>query len=85
MLVDLTYEPKEHWFEGAVQSALEQCFERLPKQSRQMVRLRYEEELPSHTIAERLSSTAEAIRVALFRIRGALKECIASRIAAEPT
>ena len=83
MLVDLTYEPKAHWFEGAVQTALEQCFERLPKESRRMVKLRYEDELPSHTIAERLSSTAEAIRVALFRIRGALRECIASRMAAE--
>jgi RNA polymerase sigma-70 factor (ECF subfamily) len=83
MLVDLTYEPKEHWFEGAVQTALEQCFQRLPKESRKMVKLRYEEELPSHTIAERLSSTAEAIRVALFRIRGALKECISSRMAVE--
>jgi RNA polymerase sigma-70 factor (ECF subfamily) len=83
MLVDLTYEPKPHWFDGAVQSALQKCFERLPKESRKMVKLRYEEELPSQTIAERLCSTAEAIRVALFRIRGALKECIANRIAAE--
>lgn len=85
MLADLTYEPKPHWFDGAVQTALEQCFERLPKESRKMVQLRYAEELPSHTIAERLSSTAEAIRIALFRIRGALRDCIASRIAAEGT
>lgn len=83
MLVDLTFEPKLHWFEGAVQSALEKCFERLPKESRKMVKMRYEEELPSQTIAERLSSTSEAIRVALFRIRGALKECIATRMASE--
>lgn len=83
MLVDLTYEPKNTWFEGAVETALEQCFEKLPKASRKMVKLRYEQELPSHTIAEQLQSTAEAIRVALFRIRGALKECIATRLAAD--
>jgi RNA polymerase sigma-70 factor (ECF subfamily) len=83
MLVDLTYEPKNHWFEGAVETALEKCFEKLPKESRRMVKLRYENELPSQTIAEQLGSTSEAIRIALFRIRGALKQCISSRLSLE--
>jgi len=85
MLVDLTYEAKSNWFEGAIQAALERCFDRLPGESRKMVKMRYEEELPSQTIAERLGSTSEAIRVALFRIRGALRECISTRLAAERT
>jgi RNA polymerase sigma-70 factor, ECF subfamily len=85
MLVELTYEPKPSWFDGAAETALRQCFEKLPKESRKMVRLRYEEELPSQTIAEQLGSTAEAIRVALFRIRAALRECISARMAAGGT
>ena len=85
MLVDLTFEPKSHWFEKAVELALESCVEKLPKESKKMVKLRYQEELPSQTIAERMGSTSEAIRVALFRIRGALKECISSRMSLEGT
>jgi RNA polymerase sigma-70 factor (ECF subfamily) len=83
MLIDLTYEAKSNWYEGAVQTALEKCFEKLPKESRKLVKLRYEEEMPSQTMAEQLGSTSEAIRVALFRIRNVLKDCIASRLAAE--
>lgn len=83
MIADLAYEPKTNWFEGDVESALAKCFEKLPEESRTMVHMRYAKELPSQSIAEQLGSTAEAIRVALFRIRGVLKECISARIAAE--
>ena len=69
--------------EGPVRHALDGCFEKLPQQSRKMLALKYEQELPSATIAERLKSTAEAIRVALFRIRANLKDCIATTLAAE--
>jgi RNA polymerase sigma-70 factor, ECF subfamily len=69
--------------EGPVRHALDGCYEKLPQQSRKMLALKYEQELPSATIAEKLKSTAEAIRVALFRIRASLKDCIASTLAAE--
>lgn len=52
------------------------CFEKLPPASRKMLKMRYEQELASQTIAEKMNSTAEAVRVALFRIRAALKECL---------
>lgn len=85
MLVDLTYEARPGWFDGAISGALEKCFERLPQESRKLVKLRYEEELPSQAIAERQGSTSEAIRIALFRIRVALRDCISSRLEAEAT
>lgn len=69
--------------EGPVRRALDTCFEKLPQESRKLLALKYEQELPSQTIAERLSSTSEAIRVALFRVRNALKECISRRLASE--
>jgi RNA polymerase sigma-70 factor, ECF subfamily len=69
--------------EGPVRRALDTCFDKLPSESRKMLALKYEQELPSQTIAERLNSTSEAIRVALFRIRAALKECISRRLASE--
>jgi RNA polymerase sigma-70 factor (ECF subfamily) len=69
--------------EGPIRRALDGCYEKLPGESRRLLTLRYEQELPSHTIAERLNSTAEAIRVALFRIRASLKNCITKNLAKE--
>lgn len=69
--------------EGPIRRALDNCYDALPEDSRRLLELRYERELPSQSIAEMLSSTAEAIRVALFRIRNGLKQCIASSLATE--
>jgi RNA polymerase sigma-70 factor (ECF subfamily) len=69
--------------EGPVRRALDGCCEKLGPESRRLLALRYEQELPSQTIAERLQSTAEAVRVALFRVRASLKQCIAKSLAAE--
>ena len=83
MLADLTREEHSNWHAGAMEQALQSCVENLPKESRRMVKLRYAEELPSQTIAEKLNSTSEAIRIALFRIRAALKNCVVQRMAVE--
>jgi RNA polymerase sigma-70 factor (ECF subfamily) len=76
---------KELLAEGPVRSALDVCFEKLPADNRRMLHWKYAEDLPSQEIAERLKSTAEAIRVALFRIRHVLRECISRSLAAEGT
>ena len=62
--------------EGPVRRALDGCCEKLSAESQRLLALRYEQELPSHTIAERVQSTPEAVRIALFRIRNTLKACI---------
>lgn len=69
--------------EGPVRRALDGCCEKLSPDSRRLLALRYEQELPSHIIAERLQSSAEAVRVALFRIRTVLKACIGKSLAGE--
>ena len=69
----------------SMRTALEGCYEKLPPQSQRILLLRYESDLPSAAIASSLNSTAEAIRVALFRIRLSLKDCIARHLASEPT
>jgi RNA polymerase sigma-70 factor (ECF subfamily) len=69
--------------EGPVRRALDGCCEKLSPESQRLLALRYEQELPSHQIAERLQSTAEAVRIALFRIRNALKACIGKSLAME--
>lgn len=71
--------------EGPVRRALDGCCEKLSPESQRLLALRYEEELPSHVIAERTQTTAEAVRIALFRIRTALKACIGKSLAVEGT
>ncbi|MCA9205234.1 MAG: sigma-70 family RNA polymerase sigma factor [Pirellulaceae bacterium] len=71
---------------GRVESlhvALDTCLRKLPPKSREILQLRYEQDLPSHSIADALGSTAEAIRIALFRIRNGLRDCIANSLARE--
>jgi RNA polymerase sigma-70 factor (ECF subfamily) len=82
MLAELSGYDEPDRGDAQVEVALRQCVEHLPKESRRMVKLRYEDELPSLTIAEQLGSTSEAIRIALFRIRSALRNCLVQRLAA---
>ena len=69
--------------EGSLQIALEECCRKLPGDSRQLLDLKYQQDLPSDAIAETLSKTAEAVRVALFRIRATLKTCVQKQLASE--
>lgn len=69
--------------EGPIRRALDGCCEKLSPESQRLLALRYEQELPSHQIAERLQSTAEAVRIALFRIRTTLKACIGKSLAVD--
>ena len=69
--------------EGPIRGALDGCCEKLSAESQRLLTLRYEQELPSHIIAERLQTTAEAVRIALFRIRTTLKACIGKSLAVD--
>jgi RNA polymerase sigma-70 factor (ECF subfamily) len=64
-------------------AALEVCLERLPARPRQMVRLRYFEELNSEEIARRIGSKSAAVRVALQRIREHLRACVEQQLRTE--
>ena len=61
-------------------SALRECLGTLAPKAREIVRLRYFDELDVSEVAERTSSTAGAARVALLRIRRQLQECVNHRL-----
>ena len=63
--------------------ALEQCLEKLPEKSRQLLALRYERSLKLGEIAERLQTTMDAVHKALSRIRDRLQQCVERRLAAQ--
>ena len=62
---------------------LENCSEKLPQRSRWMIQLRYHDDLSIDKIADAIRSTPGTVRVALFRIRNALAQCIEEQLAKE--
>ena len=69
--------------EGTLQIALEECCRKLPDDSRRLLELKYQQDLTSDAIAQAVSKTAEAVRIALFRIRATLKNCVSKQVAGE--
>lgn len=61
--------------------ALEKCLATLTGRSRQLLQLRYFEDLSPQEMSERLDMTAGAVRIALSRIRSALISCVRSTLA----
>jgi RNA polymerase sigma-70 factor, ECF subfamily len=83
ILAQTNWEGDDPGMHDSVQQALEGCYNKLPDQSRRMLVMRYQSDLPSADIATAFESTAEAIRVALYRIRAGLKDCISRKLARE--
>jgi len=63
--------------------ALRACLARLPTEHRQMVTLRYFEDLEIETVAERIKSTVAAVYRALSRVRYTLMECVNKQLKEE--
>lgn len=61
--------------------ALEKCLASLTGRSRQLLQLRYFEDLTPQEMSGRLDMTAGAVRIALSRIRSALIACVRSTLA----
>jgi len=64
------------------QEALRHCLEHLPEKSRQLLDLRYEQELKLHEVAGRTGSTLDAVHKALSRIRTRLHDCVQKELSA---
>lgn len=58
------------------EETLKSCLSQLPEKSRALVRMRYDESLSLSDIAERISSSLDAVNKALSRIRVALRACM---------
>jgi RNA polymerase sigma-70 factor (ECF subfamily) len=64
-------------------AALTRCLEGLPASSGQLVTEFYFEARPIPEIASRLNKREGAVRMALLRVRQALRQCVEHRLAAE--
>jgi RNA polymerase sigma-70 factor, ECF subfamily len=72
-------EPEPEW--QARIERLRLCQDKLPQKSKELVGLIYKDRLTCEQVAERWETGAGAVRVALHRIRKALKVCVESRMA----
>ena len=55
------------------------CLELLPARSRELLRLRYEDDLDATALGIRLGRDGNAVRQALFRIRDLVRRCVETR------
>jgi len=62
---------------------LRACLAKLPKEHRQMVTLRYFEEMEIEAVADRIKSTVAAVYRALSRVRYTLLECMNKQLRQE--
>jgi RNA polymerase sigma-70 factor (ECF subfamily) len=63
--------------------ALGECLKLVTGRNRELVALRYEQQLGAQQIAGRMGTSAGAVRIALMRVRAALLACIERRLAAD--
>ncbi len=63
--------------------ALDACLDELPAKSRQLLDLRYVDELSAEETARAVGSTSGSVRVLLSRVRTVLASCIERRLAME--
>ncbi len=86
--IDLLARFTETWAELAPRASdrslyLQDCIERLAARARQMVRLRYYDDLTAEEISRQIGGTGAAVRVALQRIRQQLRVCVERQFRAE--
>lgn len=63
-----------------VSEALEHCLKRVTGKASELLKMRYQFELKSAEIAERIGGKPSAVDMALHRIRLALRQCIERRL-----
>lgn len=59
---------------------LDQCFNKLPEKSKNLVLGRYDDQLNATSLAQKFKMTATAVRLSLMRIRKQLKGCVESQV-----
>lgn len=68
---------------GNEQAALHECLEKLAPHAQRIVRLRYYDELKAPQIADRVGTSAGAVRILLMRIREQLQRCVEQSLRSE--
>ncbi len=66
--------------QGPRREAMEHCLKRLASKARRLIELRYQDDMKPGAIAGAMGSNVSAVKVALHRVRAALRVCIEARL-----
>jgi RNA polymerase sigma-70 factor (ECF subfamily) len=80
---DLGEHAEEVPVHGDLHEVLRSCLEHLPAHSRQLMRMRYEEDLDAERMGASLGRDGNAVRQALFRVREVLRRCMSTKLGSE--
>ena len=61
-------------------AAMQHCLGKLEEPARNLIRMRYEEDLPVQEIGTRLQRKHSALTMALHRLRQSLRDCVAAQL-----
>jgi RNA polymerase sigma-70 factor (ECF subfamily) len=64
-------------------AALRRCIAELDRPQRELLDLRYHQEVPLGDLARRMRRSAAALSMMLFRLRGILEKCVSRRLGSE--
>jgi RNA polymerase sigma-70 factor (ECF subfamily) len=68
---------------GDLHEVLRGCLEHLPAHSRELMRMRYEEDIDAERMGVSLGRDGNAVRQALFRVREVLRRCMSTKLGSE--
>ena len=71
---------EESGFDDQWLEALRGCVEHLQNRAREIVSLHYSMGLSCKTVAEKIGISADAVKMALVRIRGSLRGCVKTKL-----
>lgn len=77
---------EDHWDAADATSpstateAVRECIQKLPPRSRQLVELRYRDNISGKSLADRLTQSLNTVYVALSRVHRALSSCVKLRL-----
>jgi RNA polymerase sigma-70 factor, ECF subfamily len=74
---------EEHW--QAEKQALKQCIQKLPELDRTIIEEHFVRHLKYEEIAAKISKSLSVVKVRMFRLREALRECVNSVVKAQET
>jgi RNA polymerase sigma-70 factor (ECF subfamily) len=69
---------------SATAAHLRACLDQLPEHARELLRLRYEQDLDATALGSVLGRDGNAVRQALFRVRELVRRCLEGRAAGVP-
>lgn len=80
LLFHRTDEEVDSWADE--QAALEKCVRKLPRRTRRLIAMRYEQAMKLREIADEAQATLDAVHKTLSRARDALRKCVERELAA---